>query len=158
MLACRSAAAAAACRKPCIAWLSATQRASAPRSSQAAFQAPPLGVCVGMHASLSTMSRSPRAIVIQVMHSLLPAGQHPDHDRSLCQRRSVVSHAMALAFTPQHAALGGTILGAATVGSLLLNGRVLGISGAVKCVLCCGVRVVGSSPGSPYGQGCRGWQ
>ncbi len=75
--------------------------------------------------------------MIQFMHSPLPAAghllPHPDNDRSQ-QRRSVVSHAMALAFTPQHAALGGTILGAATVGSLLLNGRVLGISGAVKCV------------------------
>ncbi len=42
------------------------------------------------------------------------------------------SLATTLAFTPQHAALGGAILGVAVVGNLLLNGRVLGISGAVK--------------------------
>ncbi len=40
--------------------------------------------------------------------------------------------ATVLAFTPQHAALGGAILGVAVVGNLLLSGRVLGISGAVK--------------------------
>jgi hypothetical protein len=39
---------------------------------------------------------------------------------------------MAHAFTPLHALLGGTILGAATVGLLLLNGQQLAISGIVK--------------------------
>ena len=39
---------------------------------------------------------------------------------------------IALQFQPAHALVGGTILGVATVGKLLLNGRVLGISGSFK--------------------------
>lgn len=35
-------------------------------------------------------------------------------------------------FTPGHAALGGLLLGVAACAQLLLNGRVLGISGAIK--------------------------
>lgn len=37
-----------------------------------------------------------------------------------------------LQFQPVHALTGGAILGVATVGKLLLNGRVLGISGSFK--------------------------
>ena len=40
--------------------------------------------------------------------------------------------AVALHFQPADAALGGAILGVATVGKLFLTGRVLGISGSVK--------------------------
>ena len=39
---------------------------------------------------------------------------------------------IALQFQPAHALVGGTILGVATVGKLLLNGRILGISGSFK--------------------------
>lgn len=37
-----------------------------------------------------------------------------------------------LSFTPGRAALGGLLLGSATLAKLVLTGRVLGISGAVK--------------------------
>lgn len=40
---------------------------------------------------------------------------------------SVIGH-----FTPGHAALGGLLLGTATCANLLLNGRVLGMSGMLK--------------------------
>eukprot|EP00227_Mantoniella_beaufortii_P010317 CAMPEP_0197592532 /NCGR_PEP_ID=MMETSP1326-20131121/15142_1 /TAXON_ID=1155430 /ORGANISM="Genus nov. species nov., Strain RCC2288" /LENGTH=341 /DNA_ID=CAMNT_0043158237 /DNA_START=104 /DNA_END=1129 /DNA_ORIENTATION=- len=40
--------------------------------------------------------------------------------------------AVSLNFEPAHAAIGGAILGVATVGKLLLTGRVLGISGTIK--------------------------
>ena len=43
---------------------------------------------------------------------------------------SVVGH-----FTPGHAALGGLLLGTATCANLLLNGRVLGMSGMLKGLL-----------------------
>lgn len=42
---------------------------------------------------------------------------------------------VALHFTPAQAALGGLVLGAAAAGKLLVTGRVLGISGAVKGLL-----------------------
>jgi len=38
-------------------------------------------------------------------------------------------------FTPGHAALGGLLLGTATCANLLLNGRVLGMSGMIKGLL-----------------------
>ena len=38
----------------------------------------------------------------------------------------------ALTFTPGTALAGGVVLGVATLANLLLNGRVTGISGAVK--------------------------
>ena len=41
-------------------------------------------------------------------------------------------------FTPGHAVLGGLLLGVATCAQLLLNGRVLGISGAVRGLLVAG--------------------
>lgn len=37
-----------------------------------------------------------------------------------------------LSFTPQAALAGGLVLGVATLAKLLLTGRILGISGAVK--------------------------
>jgi hypothetical protein len=39
---------------------------------------------------------------------------------------------VVLNFQPAHAAIGGAILGVATVGKLLLTGRILGISGTFK--------------------------
>lgn len=39
---------------------------------------------------------------------------------------------VVLNFQPAHAAIGGAILGVATVGKLLLTGRILGISGSFK--------------------------
>jgi hypothetical protein len=49
---------------------------------------------------------------------------------------SAMTYGLELTFTPQHALLGGLVLGVATVGNLLLNGRVLGISGVIKCACC----------------------
>lgn len=40
-----------------------------------------------------------------------------------------------LHFTPQHALMGGALIGIATVGKLLLTGRVLGVSGAMKGIV-----------------------
>lgn len=45
---------------------------------------------------------------------------------------AALSQAATLQFSPAHAALGGAVLAAATVGRMRLSGRVLGISGAVK--------------------------
>ena len=44
----------------------------------------------------------------------------------------VAAEAVVLSFTPQAALAGGLVLGVATLAKLLLTGRVLGISGAVK--------------------------
>uniref|UniRef100_A0A7S0VCB4 Sulphur transport domain-containing protein n=1 Tax=Polytomella parva TaxID=51329 RepID=A0A7S0VCB4_9CHLO len=49
---------------------------------------------------------------------------------SLIEGASVV-----LKFTPQHALLGGSLIGIAAVGKLFLTGRVLGVSGAIKGIV-----------------------
>lgn len=66
---------------------------------------------------------------------------------SLRRERAVATHAaplstlaaaasdMVLTFTPQHALLGGIVLGSAALAKLLLTGRVLGISGGLKGVV-----------------------
>ena len=56
---------------------------------------------------------------------LLPARRHPPH----------LTMSIDLQFQPVHALTGGAILGVATVGKLLLSGRVLGISGSFKGTL-----------------------